>query len=82
MYKPEVEIVESFLQKKRCMPDVPVQTDGERLVVYGQSVARWNGNKLVVLPVDDKALEGQDFARAIKRIRRNIEAIARVRGLL
>jgi hypothetical protein len=82
MYKPEVEIVESFLQKKACVPDVPVTTDGERLICYGQPVARWDGDRLVVLPVDDEVVKGQDFARTIRRVCRNIQSIAKVRGLL
>jgi hypothetical protein len=82
MYIPEVEVVESFLQKKRCVIDVPLTTDGERLICYGQPVARWDGNKLVILPVDAAVVKGQDYGRAIRRVRRNIQSIARVRGLL
>ena len=70
MYKPEVEIVESFLQKKRCEVDVPLTTDGNKLMVYGVMVAQWDGEKLKVMSdrVERVVVKGMNYARAIRRI--------------
>jgi len=83
-YNNEAEILESFLQKKPCSPEIPLSTDGNKLMSYGIMVARWDGDKMCLMSdrVENAVVKGINYARAIRRILRNITGIAKARKLI
>lgn len=83
-YHDTIEVIENFLQQKPCAPEIPLMTDGNKLVSYGVMVARWENGKLCLMTdrVEKQVVLGVGFARAIRRVWRNVGAMAKVRGLI